>query len=586
MLPVVQFDPSSLTIFYDAELISNNNPNVERAVNAVAGIDVEAFKKAINDIDDKETRGHALQVSSAFIHEKRHFLDFISTNYGAFRFRQFFEIYWNLPAIFHFGAQSNELSLPLDIYLDPILRRVHNLKQPSEEVLAVAGALKQRRSMIEKDRMEYSSRFGNFQIGGEAQLETLAYLTQIRFVTKHLGEDGVRLFYESLYDRDRFSEKYASALEIGRLAGIVPAIMGEDDTAIADTALLECVMFASLQTDHISDNNGFSEGKIKTSYASERFAALATWFRQNQPDICNCNPGEINLPECWQAVNDACLETFGLSVLDQIERDIEWSEEFANRLEGQVSNHLDIVYKDFIRMRRKSFEILNSNPYLIFSTEITALTNVKVAEPLYVVCSSSGQLGEVPDGHSLLMGYEAPPEETEKILPIHKWWWACARNTLNPLRQSEEVIGPNSETEWFKIIDQAAPTAKLIMNGRRIRTMLGPELMFAEQRLKALFNINLKFMPAFEFPDIEIPIEVLSFYRKQDYFICDMSSRKLNLNECEVVAPWTLRQHPKLGKALIDHMGGHEGAYYHFVRDWSPWVIAKDQHRKLFNTFV
>jgi hypothetical protein len=64
-----------------------------------------------------ESRCHARRCAhfaSSVWHEKRHFLDFLLTNYGAFRIRQFFEIYRNLPVLFNQTGDSKRILLPLD----------------------------------------------------------------------------------------------------------------------------------------------------------------------------------------------------------------------------------------------------------------------------------------------------------------------------------------------------------------------------------------------------------------------------------------------------------------------------------------
>jgi hypothetical protein len=76
--------------------------------------------------------------------------------------------------------------------------------------------------MVERDRAKVATRFGPIEIGGEAQLEALAYLAQSRFVSGFYGMKGARAFRDALYDLDSFSDKYFSVIEIAAQFGLLP----------------------------------------------------------------------------------------------------------------------------------------------------------------------------------------------------------------------------------------------------------------------------------------------------------------------------------------------------------------------------
>jgi hypothetical protein len=101
MIPIIQFDPSSLTLWYDTHLIARMRGSTEigRALDlALRGADGELVEH-IRSIDDSWVSTRAGTIAAACWHEKRHFVDFILTNYGALRMRQFFTVYLNLPEV-------------------------------------------------------------------------------------------------------------------------------------------------------------------------------------------------------------------------------------------------------------------------------------------------------------------------------------------------------------------------------------------------------------------------------------------------------------------------------------------------------
>jgi hypothetical protein len=94
-------------------------------------------------------------------------------------------------------------------------------------------------------------------------------------------------------------------------------------------------------------------------------------------------------------------------------------------------------------------------------------------------------LGEPPEGYRRLFGYDHPVKESEKR-PYMKWWWACSpdltiKNSRGPRQRiNGSALKFKNPHAWYSVMEWFAPISKLLMNGRQIRTMLGPELFFAK----------------------------------------------------------------------------------------------------------
>ena len=537
---------------------------------------------AFGRFTSRETSGRALQLTSAFLHEKRHFLDFISTNYGAFRVRQFIEIYGNLPTLLSAGRQMERLFLPIEVYLDPVRRRVLGVDLPPSEVLQIAGNLSKKREMIEKDRRPFSSRFGSFEIGGEAQLEALAYSAQSRFVMHFGGFKAHDAFSDFVYDRTQFQEKYSAFVTMGVAAGLIPVrhleeLKGRSDEithrAHLDLALLECAIFGALQADYVGSQERAGSDHIATSYPAERFAAIATHLAQEHKSLCE-NIHGLDWMECWEVVDKACELLFGLRIHRQIELDIEHHEQHLMLLRNTNDNTVIEFTEDYIGLRRAALEKLKSAPIQIASTEYFALSCGRDVAPTIVIASSVGELGDPPSQHTKLMAYDTT-HEVEDERPWRKWWWAAASNYVHS-QASEKLLKIPRQTNVYSIIDSYAPTSKLILNGRRIRTLVGPELLFAEQRAITATGVKFGYYPGFEFPEDEIPEDVLRFIRLDDELICDYSNKKIPHGEATVLTPWALRRYPDLARFTIQHLGDTDLAYHTFVKDWTHWVVSQE----------
>jgi hypothetical protein len=594
MLPIIQFDPATMSLWYDVDFISHSDSSgiiSDAVATLLEGTTADAID-ALREIDNPELRGRALQIVSAFIHEKRHFLDFVATNYGAFRFRQFLDVYTNLSTVLSIAKSHGRLCCPLEIYDDPVRSSLMGISDVPEEFVAIARMLSRRRKMVERDRMRVGTRFGPIEIGGETQLEALAYLAQARFVSGFFGPDGAREFRDSLYSVKNFSEKYFSIIEGAARLGLLPfrPSQGPDKVIVMDTALLEAVLFASLQTDYLPPSTS-NVKYFASSYPGERFAALSKKILEDHPKIAERLPGSTGLEEAWNIVDRASQQIFGCSVSDQIERDIAHFEKQSDqKIYGNIPADVELVCRDYLALRRQVLDQLRQSPASVFSTEYFVFSTAEQVAPNYVICASNGRIGDPPKGYDRLMGYHEPDRDVDHY-PYLKWWWACS-----PDRSNTEVFGKRAQESnqiqfehpksWYSCIDFYAPTAKLLMNGRRIRTMLGPELMFAEKRLETQFGVKTEIFPSFEYPDETIDPGVIYFYYGRDTLKCDLSSETIVRPNGNVLTPWTLRRWPHLAKYVIEKLGGHEVAYFTFVRDWSAWVVSDKVFAEIQNFMI
>ena len=278
--------------------------------------------------------------------------------------------------------------------------------------------------------------------------------------------------------------------------------------------------------------------------------------------------------ECWEAVDATCAKIFGFRVHEQISRDIEHNENLLQAFRQTKNEVLIGVSEDFLELRKAMCDRLEKTPSRVASTEYFALSTGADVNPLVVTVTSQGELGEVPAGHALLMGYNTSEEGGLKR-PWRKWWWAAAveEGTVTSAPEAMRLRQPKLQ---YQIIDFYAPIAKLVLNGRKIRTLVGPELVFAEQRVSVVHGVTFGFFPGFEFPDDEIPEEVLRFFNLNADLICDYSNKPIPMGKATVLTPWALRRYPDLGRYTIEHLGGTDFAYHFFVRDWSNWAVSSE----------
>lgn len=111
--------------------------NVGLTIDLALRSQFDSLGKHVESIKDDWVKTRCATVATAVWHEKRHFLDFILTNYGAFRVRQFFMLYCNIYPVLKFAEDTGELLVPLQSYTDSAFCKHMNIKPPTEEILSL-----------------------------------------------------------------------------------------------------------------------------------------------------------------------------------------------------------------------------------------------------------------------------------------------------------------------------------------------------------------------------------------------------------------------------------------------------------------
>src|SRR6266536_1549633 len=190
MIPVVQLDPASLSLWYDPEMVNQAEgaKYVAEAVRDAIFGDLEGAVSIVGKTPDAKTATCAVHLVSSVWHEYRHFLDLVLTNYGAFRLRLFTSLYVNMDIVFNELISLGErLFCPIDVYLDPVRAQALGIQSKSDALRAVAANIATRKEWLRDDLGMIQSTKGLMATGGEAQLEALAYFCQIAAVQEIFG---------------------------------------------------------------------------------------------------------------------------------------------------------------------------------------------------------------------------------------------------------------------------------------------------------------------------------------------------------------------------------------------------------------
>lgn len=569
MIPVIRLDPGSLSLWYDPQLIHQAPYGEQLALAthyAMLG-DHESLLEHLNSIEDETIKVKCIHLASSVWHEQRHFLDLILTNYGAMRIRQFFMLYVNANLLLNDAQQADgKLACPLDLYDDPFRRKSRGVSA-LDRCIVVGSESAKRKAWLRDDRKLLPTFAGRIECGGEAQLEALAYYSQYSAVQSLFGNDiSLKVQQEVTKDNPK-SLKYRWAQVIANTLGLVPAKSQGGSVGSVDVSFLIPLIYGSLmlrawKQEQVSDSTGGTHRPLER--LSGLLIALKGKFK---------NFGAISIEDAWEIVNTTTKRMWGRTVIEELEEDYKREDAWVDEMQQSdyVEDSVKNVLADFHSLRGALIGLLKDVPTAIFDPRLTGTSGLFL--PMPVLVTANGEIGDPPTGWAQVFGYR------DQHQPDVKWFWAVVPKVWpTPDAQAFTIRDHHS---WAQVLSHYTPLAKLMMNGRRHRTILGPELIFIEKFLKATIDIDLAIDPLFEYPEEVDDINAYYTLSDKTEAVCDMCNVKLKKPQGHYVSPWVFRYSEKNAQLAIDAYGGGPMGELVFLKDWSPWVLCDKCYHKV-----
>lgn len=568
MISVLILDPSSLTLHFDATHITQRPQGevlLQTFEHAYRG-NIDDLKDLLNSLRDTDLQARCANFASCVWHEKRHYLDFILTNYGSFRIRQYFQLYANLDLLLSEASQANrDIWFPLDVYADPVTRYSCNITENWPTAEAIGANMRRLRDSVAEDRQVIGDGENLFEFGGDAQFEGLAWISQVTALQELLGAEFSRIAQRdmSLFSvnkqRYRWSEYFAAGL------GILPVTqLGQD--YFHNVSMLIPLLFAALQIR--------AYGQIKSTPKSElsslplnRLFALSERIRKHPKQFLSSS-----IEDAWNKVNEFCFDIWGRTAIEEMQFDFQFEEAFVQEVIANevVSETVKTCLSEFHSLRGKLLKLMIEEPTLILDPALFASGLLPSLRPLTIWCRADGIKGRPSEGFRLIHGYYDNPQDLGA-----GWWWASLREY--EIAQDSLAVGFDRAYEWGGLTSHFSPTAKLMMNGRAHRTMIGPEIFSAEQRLRAAgLTINLDSARAFPREDPVLQMHAYYLLHASQTAVCDLCRKQIKKPEGRLLPPWLFRHNIDMGElataALSPTREATDASRRRFWQDWSPWV--------------
>lgn len=579
MNQIAYLDPSSLSLWIDAEDFGGDETSEvarEAFFHTLFG-NLEETAKAVSQLNKLSDIGHTLNLISSIWHEKRHFVDLILTNYGAYRIRQFFSVYINQAVIMSTAIDKGaRVVFPFDCYADPLRSRLLNAVPWNDDVTRLAADIKKRREDLEFDRAIFKRAYGSVDIGGDSQLEALGYLSQMMAIQAYFGEEGLIQGQKSSRKDKNWNMRYRWAELFGHEFGLLNrTILQEIDTIFYDTnslTFLFCVLVASLMCRRWPWKNQ-KKGLDGVQHPSFRLLSYIKELKDRNADI-----SKMSTNESWDLVNNISGDLWGRTIIEELEADFEEEEKYLELISqrDEVIPEVKTAMSDLHTMRGYFMGLFRESPDIFLEPMSFAETLLPFVQPLPVFVNKSGFLGPSP-GTVPAIRYKEPGSTDDEA----QWLWA----SYPEVWPRKNCICFSNLAAWSEIIQYLGPLAKLMFNGRRHRTILGPELVLVESIIEDQLNLKFDFDPSFEFPEEEDDVQHFYFLRRTSTLVCDLCRNIIHEPEGHVVSPWYFRRNENIARLAIEAYGGGEKGRLKFLRDWSPWIFCNPCFIQLIHRF-
>lgn len=554
--PFAQTDPASLAIWLNASPRANDELNVRicSALDAALAHDSGVLRNSVSNTDDATAELLANAVTAVW-HEKRHVLDLLLSNYGAFRRRQFISVQTNL---FGLLAQARRAGLeqvwfPLTTYSDPTAPLRFDLGPTVPALVQQSNDIRGREALLSQDAWIGKGPYGAIAAGGDAQLEAIAFLCEGSAFRHEFGaENWARQYGTDPQSRTgRLYGWFAPLFDAFGLGAKSFPYRGAKGLFV-DATLVIPVLFAALSGRFWGDRSAGVMGMMPLPRLHALLQDLATNTRLDDAS---------DVPRVWAIVNDASKRIWGRTVLEElavdIERDGAWLEQVAK--ETDCSPWLYEQLDTLLRRRTDLFRLLVEEPELVLDAREYHSRLAPRLAPRVVRSWARGYIGVAPPGWR-------PLWQRAGSYPQFALCWANHR--IASARGDALQLSSSCE-QWERLARFEAPLSKLALKGRRHRMMLPLELEGVESAVPMRVAID----PLFYAPEPEHNAAELFHAIGIVEQPCDRCRTIVGAEGATVAPAWWIRSQSSVHTWLNVYCSS-DAVDALMLADWSEWILC------------
>jgi hypothetical protein len=438
-----------------------------------------------------------------------------------------------------------------------------DISEPPLNVLELSNMARKMKKFTAQ--LDAPSASGNrvIYLGGEAQLEGLAQISQTHSIEHSFGVNEVVEVTREYIHRLAPGGPYRA---IEKVSGTLGCTRERKGFIIANTGLAAALFVTALCGRFYGAGPQPAEDLVSPPH---RLVRMVTEL--------GSKVGRFDMPdeEAAALVDGVARRLWGRTAFEEIAGDIDAMEAKADSLsvQGVDSEGLYDAFKDFVALRRRLLiAAREAGPSSVLPRAFPVVWRDRLL-PWQVVATPGGSWNDGDAPVVFGTNLNVPPE-LETVLPSLVVW---GRLHSAPSAVAREGFAPSARAAWLRMLEFHGPIAHLMLNGRRHRRMLPPELERPLDEINEL-GIPVRFHPRFEWPEqrdqktrVSEAIALADFSGRGS-FVCDITGDELKPADAAVLTPWEFRKSPLLPK----FREGNPLADAKLLMDWSDWVVRRD----------
>ncbi len=564
-MPTAQFDPATLAIWTTTVMLPERAAKIA-ATGMRAAARGDNPSPALSNVSERDPlRAPLLWLTSSVWHEKRHFFDTCLTNYGARRFRDLFTMASNLlPLVAEAKARNEPVWFPVEVYGCPALRRPFGISEPAPNILEIAGLARTMKSF--STQLDAASTLNEhvLHLGGEAQLEGLAQASQIHSLEHCFGVNSVLGVTGKYVHRMAVGGPYRSIETVSGTLGCVKDVGTR--AMLVNLNLAAALFFAALC------------GRFFGVGAQPDADSVSPWPRlARMMDALGPKPGRFDMSdeEAAELVDTVSRRLWGRTAFEEIVADIDAMEAKMDLAAAPwlASEGLYDAFSDFLQLRRRLLAAaLEAGPSSALPRAFPIIWRDRLL-PWHVVATPGGSFEN--DDAPVVFGatLNLPPQLKSFVPSTVTWGRLYSASNADTTR----VFAPRARAAWLQMLEHHGPSAHLMLNGRRHRRMVPPELERPITEIEKM-GIKVRFHPRFEWPEqraqearVAEAVALADFLGRKS-FVCDITGEEIEPADAAIVTPWEFRRSSLLSR----FRQAGTVAEIRLVTDWSDWVVRRD----------
>jgi hypothetical protein len=552
----------------------------------------DAIRSIVGDYENDDQSLRRAFIASAIWHEKRHFFDLCLSNYGSYLSREFFNFARNFDLILADAfTMGRKLLAPITVYNDDAERLIYGIGDVPDNLLSLAAHFWAR---IEErdDFSEVIPAGGRLQTGGRAQLESLAFISQMMCVNQRFSPNCELLLRKRYYNDPEQVRQYTWHELV--TYNVFPSLRKiVENVMFNNCSLVFCLSLAAINGSYRLPSDADIDKGSRLPF--ERFNNLLLDIPHNQVSY------EMSFSEAWALVDKTVKKKWGRGIIEEIEIDIEHATADLSKSGewGFCPPEIIAVQNELHRLRMKIFQTVAKNPEDHFNPNYFSERWLDRLSPIAISADPKGfPAGASSESGRGLFVKQHPSTKNTWIWGWMPNSWNCVSNNSEQHRTSKP--GTNlianianwlklpfahtaqtgadvftlSDRNWDRVITLYVPLFKILLDGRLSDNRILEQELFGAEHYISESGIELEYVPMFRYPNEKQRTSDPEELTGRSEVVCDISDKQVNSIKAIVVWPWTFRQNKRLIEALQSRHGDRVDVM--LMLDWSPWIIARD----------